>query len=254
MKKILIIFIYLIIVFSYNTDISAYSFTFYDESNGGAASAEMNINIIGNTMFLTLNNTSSPQLLNGSGENSPGITKFGFDLLNYNFVSLQTWSLEAYKINNQTTEFVVIGGNPALGLNKWRMFEDEKINGISLDYLPSVYNNGGNSGGIDGALYNPEILDYGNTIPNGSNSYFFTTSFLTMNFDLAKSAPELDFTSIYVRMQNVGNGGSVKLNGTFVPPEPPVIPVVPEPGTMLMFGSILAGIAGFKIANKKSKC
>ena len=68
-----------------------------------------------------------------------------------------------------------------------------------------------------------------------------------MTFD---EDPMLDVTSAwspFVRMQNVGLGGegSLKLPGT------PGVSPVPEPATMLLFGTGLAGLAGFRLRKKK---
>ncbi|MEW6088666.1 MAG: PEP-CTERM sorting domain-containing protein [bacterium] len=259
MKKYILYFSSVMILLSFSYS-HALSYTFYGYDSGGVGSADMDINISGNILTVTLNNTSPTSLSDNSGPNTPGITKFGFDLLNFNSISLLSWELKAYELKNQNLSDhpVKIGWGPVNncldchdvhnnqpmllrdprpeGYHKWEMNVNEKINGVSLDYVPSTYD------GIDGALFNPLSLLGENNLPDGNNIPFFTTSYLTMNFS---GSPILDETSTYIRMQNVGrNGeGSLKLYGQ------PVI--IPEPGTVFLLGSLVSGLLGFTGFRKK---
>jgi len=211
-------------------DAAATSFTFYGSSAGGTGSASMTIDIVGNTLTLTLNNTSPILLDNLSGPNAPGITGFGFDLLNNPLPTLTSWSLVGQQYDGTNFSNVTIGSNAST--LDWLLGTFQA--GVWLDYLPQVQ-------GVDGALYNPAAVNSA-LIPGGSNSAYFTTATLTMTFGVAPVLA-VNSSSPYVRFQNVGlNGaGSLKLYGT---------PVIPEPTTLLLVGSGLA-IFGTRLRRRR---
>jgi hypothetical protein len=217
-------------------------FVFSGSASGGTGSATLAISITGNTLTAVLDNTSPIALDDNTGTNAPGITGFGFDLLEPG-LGLEGWSLRAFE---EDGGLVDIGSpdadGPGTGADgsadttddEWIMNVDGGIGSITLDYFPTT--DGTN---IDGAIFNPAALLSGALPDPGSKQQFFSTATLIMTFD---AVPVLDETSTFVRMQSVGapeeegeegGAGSLKLFGD---------PVIPLPAALWMGISMLSGI------------
>ena len=249
MKRILLFI--LVLLFAFSSGAQATLFTFSGTDEGGIGSATMDISIAGNTLTVTLNNTSPIYLDPGnitSGDNAPGITGFGFDLYDP-LPGLLSWELTAYTSDLSGPETIGSpdSADPESGADGILNTTDDEwslnttIAGVTLDFLPTT-----DQENIDGALFNPSA--YGSSeLPGGSNDVFYTTAILTMIFD---DEPDLDITSMFVRMQNVGEGGEGSLKLYPGPGDP-----IPEPATMLLLGSGLIGIAvsGKKRLKKTNK-
>lgn len=212
---------------------NASSFLFSGSDGGGTGSATMDIDIVGTVLTLNLDNTS-PTSLNPpeTGDNTPGIVGFGFDL-DPDGLTLNSWELEAY--DDQSQLMTIGDGDPT---DDWVMGTFQA--GVTREFLPNT------DTGVQGAIYNPLATSGFAALPN-----YFSTARLVMNFDLI---PTLDASSVYVRMQNVGkNGeGSLKLFGT--PDEPSTGPV-PEPASVSIFafGAALMGGIGWRRQRKASR-
>jgi hypothetical protein len=247
LKRLLLSLFTLVLLFVFSSGAQATLFTFSGTDNGGSGSATMDISISVNTLTATLNNTSPISLDNNTpGDNAPGITGFGFDVVNTTLPVVTNWTITAFKSDLSGPVTIGSPDNPStstgVGADGIANNTDDEwilntfIAGVTLDFLPTTDQNN-----IDGALYNP--LAFGSSLlPGGINDVFFTTAILTMNFDVT---PDLDTSSPFVRMQNVGlNGkGSLKLyptngNGGGGGGDP-----IPEPATMLLLGSGLIGLA-----------
>ncbi len=221
----------------------ALTYEFYGTSDtGGVGMAEMEINVLTNTLLLTLDNTSP--LTVDDVVNAPGIVGFGFFLENEADLTLNSWTLEAFDSDSNA---LTIGDN--LGTGLWEMHSDN-VNGIQLDYMPHLQD-------VQGALYNPLQTEGFGAEPN-----YFTLATLTMIFS---DVPIIETEeqslgsglsgTTFVRMKNVGEGGedSLKLPGTFIPNGGGGggFEVIPEPGTFLLFGAGLLGL-GLWGARRKS--
>ena len=214
-----------------------YSFSFFGSDKGGVGSAWMDIGLAGNQLNMTLKNTS-PVPVNQNYYN-PAITGFGFNLIVEN-VAWSSWELKAF--DRVTNSLVTIGKNN-LSSYLWTVGTTDA--GVTLDYLPNI-------SGMEGALYNPDATDRFGAAPQ-----YFTNAFLTMTFNTTSPLTlaneeyknNSDETATYVRMQSVGErgSGSLKLFGEErIPPSS-----VPEPGTMILVGAGLAGIALLRRAKRK---
>jgi hypothetical protein len=195
----------------------ATAFTFAGTSAGGTGSAEMaiDIDVVNNVLTLTLSNTSPTVLNSGTGANAPGITAFGFDLLNNPLPSLLSWSLTADQYVSGAFQTVTVGSSAGSSYD-WTMGTFKA--GVEMDYLPQ-------NKGMDGALLNPDALG-SPLLPGGKNSVYYTDAILTMKFS---STPILDIssTSPFVRFQNVGAGGEGSLK----------LSAVPEPATLALLAT-----------------
>ncbi len=222
------------------------NWNFSGSANGGTGSAEMTIKIDGNSLELKLDNTSPTELdtPDFTNENAPGIVGFGFNVSGT--PSVTSWELKAFdKFNAELT----IGGSSVVS-GDWVMgttLPDD----VQLDYLPQS-----DVEGVKGALYNPAAIGSPAlaALPN-----YFTQATLTMQFSTTpvlasevckgSGGGAIECTT-YVRMQNVGNGGSLKLfgeedgNGNG--------PGVPEPSVLALSGLGLMGI-GF-VRRRRERC
>lgn len=232
MKKLIMTFVMLI-----TTAAASYATPLYfsGASNGGVGSATMDISIVGNTLTMLLQNTSSTTLIDGSGPNASAVTGFGFNLTTN--IAVTSWQLTAYATQTATTAMIIGSsvvpvttqakkGKPVTTPASpylWTLGTTQA--GVTLDYLDYLKD-------VKGALYNPEAMLGLAAKPN-----YFTDAVLTVTF---ASAPSLDLTpdaigsglvgSEYIRMQNVGTGGSLKLTP------------VPEPSTILLIGAGLSAL------------
>lgn len=204
------------------------SFSFYGEDSGAAASAVMDFYGLGTTTLqVELTNTSPTTLLDGTGTNAPGITWFGFDLLpDYETNAPTSWVLEAYNLDGDLIRIADSDAvcSPVPGCDWFASF-NQKITGTNVEYLLS--NEGNGRANVQGAFYNEAAL-YADGTTGGlaADPNFFTTAFLTLNFNSVVTS----VNSAYVRMQNIGrNGeGSLKLPGDKCCNE------VPEPPSLLL--------------------
>nr|CAD5914534.1 hypothetical protein NO713_00258 [Planktothrix pseudagardhii] len=209
----------------------ALTFDFSGTDNGGTGSATMNFTGLGTqNVTVDLWNTSPTTLNNNTGSNASAITGFGFNNLGTSDPGITSWTLQAL---NSSGVMETIGSSSNSSL-PWGRVSDNNVAGVSLDYIFAALNNAGNEAQIKGALYNPDAIGSSAlaALPN-----YFTKA--TMNLTFASNFT-LDTAGMspFVRMQNVGNGGSLKLDGT---PQKEV----PEPLTILGsaaalgFGSVL---------------
>ena len=216
---------------------STLSFEYQGSDAGGTGKAEMYFNGSGTTnLTVDIFNLSPITLDDGTGDNAPAITKFGFSALEDPQPNIVSWTLTAFDENDT---LITIGSSDGSGTGDWDISIDDKIGNIKFDYLSEIQN-------VKGGLYNPDATAGLAAQPN-----YFTEATLDIEFD---SAFTLDETSTLVRMQNVGDngGGSLKLAGTPLDPNPPRARV-PEPSTILGYCVVLGlGAMSQKKYSKKA--
>jgi hypothetical protein len=224
---------------------ATYTLTGFEGADaGGVGSASVTLDVVGNQFKWTMDNTSPTTLISGTGNNSPAITGFGFNLEDP-IPGLSSWSLTAFDADGNLTQ---IGGGGALGpgTGHWEMGTFQS--GVRLDFLPQT----AGAPPLDGAIYNPDAS------PPGNHTNFFTTATLVMNFD----APPIlvdpldgNAKNFYVRMQRVGRNtnGSLKLfaDGSSEVEEPDPQAEVPEPTSMALFGIGLACCSGWATRRRR---
>lgn len=252
-KPLLLILIVLCIMALPTMGFGAIDFSFsYVDPDGWDSTGLMTIDVSGDTMTVTVDNTSST-MFDGKVM-APGITGFGFDIIEPLSQAVSDWTLEADIDGSGNTMAIA----EMTGLNNdWNLLFNENFNGITVDYTANT------NDGVKGALYNPDVINEDNYMDAlGGPPRYFTTATLSLTFDADifnvldtdnDGAIDLDDnTSWYsfLRMQNVGPNGqySTKLwddggggggGGS----------AVPEPATMILMGMGLIGI-GFGIRKK----
>lgn len=195
----------------------ALTFDFSGTDANGTGSAVMNFDGLGTqNVKVDLWNNSPTTLNNGTGANASAITGFGFNNVGP-IQNITSWTLQAY---DSSGVLQTIGSSSDSSL-PWSVTYDDKTNGVSLDYLFYSENNGGNNPEIKNAIYNPDAIGSSAlaALPN-----YFSQATLDLTFD-SNFSLDTSGMSPYVRMQNVGTGGSLKLDGTQRD--------VPEPLTIL---------------------
>ncbi|MDO3379778.1 PEP-CTERM sorting domain-containing protein [Geoalkalibacter halelectricus] len=229
----------------------ALTYTFSGSAQGGTGTAVMDISIIGNTLSLTLENTSPTTLDGGSEPNAPGITGFGFFL--EELVAYSSWSLKAFTTAGDQVQLGGTAADPG-NLNYWDLTDRQA--GVSLDYLAA------SNSGSQYALYNPD-QDQG-----FAADPYFTKAVFEMIFlgDVALATENRHITNdhdpssgvTYVRFQNVGLGGagSLKLVGIFQENDDDnaggvITDPIPEPSTIILLGAGLVGL-GFWYRRRKA--
>jgi len=229
----------------------------------GSGAATLDIQVSGNTLTATIENTSQTDLnlpdytavdsayVAGDGGNTSGIVSFGFFLSNVSLLNIVDWSMEAKDCSSLTTaaacstlSTMTLLGDKAgtVASDAWELSLGTNVNGLKLDYQPSTENTQ-----VKGALYNTDTLDDGNAA-FGATPNYFTTGLLTIVFNDVPVLETVDqaigsglsgVTS--VRWQNVGLDGEGSLKGADSGngDDPPS--VVPEPSILALFGIGLLG-------------
>lgn len=215
---------------------AAVVFFFSGQDGGGTGSATMAIDIAGNTLTAKVNNTSPITLDSGVGANAPAITAFGFNLANSPLPGVASWNLDVFT----NTGFPVSIGTSLGSGNPWQLLAPGTVAGTTVDVLLDSVQ------AVQGALYNPAAVA---SPALAALPRFFTEASLTITFDAAPqfealfgscSGP-LHTCSPFIRMQNVGDGGSGSLKLAGSPGTPPQ--QAPAPGTLLLAGIALLVIA-----------
>lgn len=239
--------------------VTTYNFVFSGVSNNGTGSAEMDIELDGNTMTVKVRNTS-PTTYNGSNTNLASIFAFGFNF-DGAVPTINSWSMSAFDASNAS---ITIGdSNQSDGVDFWNIELNDSLEGVTLDFFPQNSGPDANTN-VSGGLYNPALAG---TIGDseGANRHFFSEAILTVVFD---APPVLDLTpgsdpNPYVRMQRVGNGGSLKLQGQLVgdddddddddfPPDTSTPPgAAPEPLTGGL-GALALGAVGYCLLRRRA--
>lgn len=216
-----------------------YSFSGVDE--GGTASATMLLDIVGNTLTATINNTSPNPNPNPDDLGDPALTGFGFRFSNAGSLSMTSWCLSAGATN--------IGGTCAGSTNAW-LFETGMIDGVDIDFGAET------DKGIKGGLYALGADDLGGP-PHYFGEAIFTVVFNTTPtlealFGPGCSGNNADGCSPFVRFQNVGEEGEGSLK---LAAKQPCVPgqtgptcliieePIPEPGVLTLLGLAIMGLA-----------
>jgi hypothetical protein len=221
---------------------STQSYTFTGSAGGAVGSAAMDIRVTQaggvTTVIADIWNTSPTTY--GSGQsNVAAITGFGIEL-DPNMPFTSYW-IYAQAWNGSSFETVLLGDTNPSG-NLWTLVPDSGTGQLQVDMFAD------NGNGIAAALYNPDIAGdpaLGNTNPYFSGAQliveFDTPLLVTWGF-FADPGCEGNggFGTPIVRMQRVGDGGSLKLEGE----SPPF--VNPEPQSLVIWA--LAGGAGLLFA------
>ena len=225
------------------------SFSFSGTAGGATGSALLDVNVTsaGGTTTVVANiwNTSPTSYLDSNSQtqtNLAAITGFGFDVTGDPIVS--SYSIVARQWNGASFSSVLLGDANPTG-NVWNVVENGGSGNITVDLFAD------NGGGIAGGLYNPLLA--GNPAIGATNPYF-TQATLTITFadpDVGVNWAYSDqpgiqgngsYVSLFVRMQRVGAGGSLKLEPE-LPPEETLLVHTPEPASLaiwLLGGGALA--------------
>ncbi len=224
-------------------------FTFTGSASGGVGSAQLGITVTESggitTVVADIWNTSPTTY--GSGQtNLSAITGFGFDVTPDK--PFLTYSIVARQWDGSAFSDVVIGDTDPSG-NLWNLLQDGGSGQLNVDMFAD------NGTGVADALYNPAIAG---DPAIGSTNPFFTEARLTITFESPLQVKwgysdqpgyegNGDYVTPFVRMQRVGDGGSLKLE----PDGPPQAAVVPEPTSVLIW-SVGAGV-GLLFALRRRK-
>jgi hypothetical protein len=206
-------------------------YTFSGSSNGGSASATIDTLISGNVLTATISNTTFNSGL--PAYNDAIITGFGFDFVGS--PTITSWTLTAYRDPDDASPVTIGASSGPVQSPSWVL--GASLAGVTLDFVPQTDN------GANGGLLNPGYSS------SPVNNRWFTNAVFTATFSSAPqivaTAPDADGIcsgtdpcNPYVRFQEVGNGGSLKL--TALPPSDGG--TVPVPGSVALLGIGLLGL------------